>query len=178
MRRSEPPRAEPSPIVRWVLWGLAFKLTLPIGHHEDPERRPDMGGLDGDDLSLLDAADSGVDKLVRAPVARRRFTTGRCRPCSPSSSSRRSRSSCLRASGRRAFIACALMILLQVGIGATGNYGFFNLLTIVLYLALLDDRTLRRGADAHRSGRRSRAVAASRRCGVLRPASPRWRSRA
>ena len=41
-------------------------------------------------------------------------------------------------------IACALMILLQVGIAATGNYGFFNLLTIVLYLALLDDRTLGR----------------------------------
>ena len=41
-------------------------------------------------------------------------------------------------------IACALMILLQVGIAATGNYGFFNLLTVVLYLALLDDRTLGR----------------------------------
>jgi hypothetical protein len=40
--------------------------------------------------------------------------------------------------------ACALMILLQVGIGATGNYGFFNLLSIVLYLSLLDDRTLGR----------------------------------
>lgn len=40
--------------------------------------------------------------------------------------------------------ACALMILLQAGIGATGNYGFFNLLTIVLYLSLLDDRTLGR----------------------------------
>ena len=39
--------------------------------------------------------------------------------------------------------ACVLMILLQAGIAATGNYGFFNLLTIVLYLALLDDRTLR-----------------------------------
>jgi hypothetical protein len=39
---------------------------------------------------------------------------------------------------------CALMILLQVAIGATGNYGFFNLLSIVLYLALLDDQTLGR----------------------------------
>jgi hypothetical protein len=45
-------------------------------------------------------------------------------------------------------IACGLMILLQVGISATGNYGFFNLLAIVLYLALLDDQTLRRGAIA------------------------------
>ncbi len=45
---------------------------------------------------------------------------------------------------RARLTACVLMILLQVGIGATGNYGFFNLLTIVLYLALLDDRTLGR----------------------------------
>jgi len=45
---------------------------------------------------------------------------------------------------RTRLTACVLMILLQVGIGATGNYGFFNLLTIVLYLSLLDDRTLGR----------------------------------
>lgn len=45
--------------------------------------------------------------------------------------------------------ACALMILLQVGIGATGNYGFFNVLTIVLYLSLLDDRTLGRRLPTH-----------------------------
>ena len=45
---------------------------------------------------------------------------------------------------RTRLAACALMILLQVGIAATGNYGFFNLLTFVLYLAVLDDRTLRR----------------------------------
>jgi hypothetical protein len=41
-------------------------------------------------------------------------------------------------------VAVALMIALQAGIAATGNYGFFNLLTIVLYLALLDDRVLGR----------------------------------
>ena len=45
---------------------------------------------------------------------------------------------------RARLTACALMILLQVGIAATGNYGFFNILTIVLYLAVLDDRTLGR----------------------------------
>jgi lipase maturation factor 1 len=45
-------------------------------------------------------------------------------------------------------VACGLMILLQVAIGATGNYGFFNLLTIVLYVALLDDQALRRRARA------------------------------
>ena len=39
-------------------------------------------------------------------------------------------------------LAVALMCALQIVIGATGNYGFFNLLTVVLYLALLDDVTI------------------------------------
>jgi hypothetical protein len=38
--------------------------------------------------------------------------------------------------------AAAAIVLLQVGIGATGNYGFFNLLTIVLCVAALDDGVL------------------------------------
>jgi hypothetical protein len=46
--------------------------------------------------------------------------------------------------GRARLTACVLMILLQLAIGLTGNYGFFNLLTVVLYLSLLDDRTLSR----------------------------------
>ena len=40
--------------------------------------------------------------------------------------------------------ACALLLALQVLIGLTGNYGFFNLLTAVLCLVLLDDQALRR----------------------------------
>ncbi len=43
-------------------------------------------------------------------------------------------------------VGCLLMILLQAIIGLTGNYGFFNLLSIVLYLTLLDDGHFRRGA--------------------------------
>jgi hypothetical protein len=55
------------------------------------------------------------------------------------------------------------MILLQVGIAATGNYGFFNLLTFVLYLAVLDDRTLgrllpRRVARDEQAERRPRSI--------------------
>ena len=38
----------------------------------------------------------------------------------------------------------ALLCLLQALIALTGNYGFFNLLAVVLYLALLDDATLGR----------------------------------
>ena len=37
-------------------------------------------------------------------------------------------------------IACAAIVLMQVAIFATGNYTFFNLLTIVLALVLIDDR--------------------------------------
>ena len=40
---------------------------------------------------------------------------------------------------RLRLIACALLILLQIIIGATGNYNFFNLLTIALCLLLIDD---------------------------------------
>jgi hypothetical protein len=40
--------------------------------------------------------------------------------------------------------ACAALVLLQVLIGATGNYGFFNLLTLTLCVTLLDDQALRR----------------------------------
>src|SRR5881398_3384952 len=40
--------------------------------------------------------------------------------------------------------AAGLMIFLQVGIGLTGNYCFFNLLTLALCLLLIDDATLSR----------------------------------
>jgi len=40
--------------------------------------------------------------------------------------------------------AVTAIILLQLGIAATGNYGFFNLLTIVLCIPVLDDRLLGR----------------------------------
>src|SRR4029077_11670959 len=40
--------------------------------------------------------------------------------------------------------ACGLLVAGQLGIALTGNYGFFNLLTIVLCVPLLDDALLRR----------------------------------
>ncbi len=39
---------------------------------------------------------------------------------------------------------CALIVLGQLGIAGTGNYGFFNLLAIVLCVPVLDDAVLRR----------------------------------
>ena len=53
---------------------------------------------------------------------------------------------------RPRLIACALMLGLQVLIMVTGNYAFFNLLTIALCLLLIDDQTA--GAIL---GRRSRS---------------------
>jgi len=69
-------------------------------------------------------------------------------------------------------IGCAAIIAFQLLIAATGNYGFFNLLTIVLAVVLLDDDAIRwlmpqRAAggqsgrvagDREREGRRKRAV--------------------
>lgn len=42
------------------------------------------------------------------------------------------------------FVAALVVIALQVGIAITGNYGFFNLLVIVLALSLVDDGMLRK----------------------------------
>jgi predicted DCC family thiol-disulfide oxidoreductase YuxK len=52
--------------------------------------------------------------------------------------------------------------LLQVLIGLTGNYAFFNLLTLALCILLVDDQTLRAGnAAAESPGRRRPALAAA-----------------
>ena len=55
-------------------------------------------------------------------------------------------------------IGCALFVALQIGIGMTGNYAFFNLLTIVLSLLILDDKFWRRESRpaANESSRRTR----------------------
>lgn len=45
---------------------------------------------------------------------------------------------------RARLLATALLALLQLGILTTGSYGFFNLLTLVLCIAGLDDGALRR----------------------------------
>lgn len=59
-------------------------------------------------------------------------------------------------------VAAGLLIILQIAIAATGNYCFFNLLTVALCLLLFDDRILRMEGRAP-----ARPVAASSR--ELRP---------
>jgi hypothetical protein len=143
--------AEPSPIVRWVLWSLVFKVTFLSGITKLLSGDPTWAGWTALTYhywtqplpawtswyaSQLPAAVHfwsvppmlAIELVVPfAIVLPARFRTTR-------------------------LIACALMILLQVAIGTTGNYGFFNLLTIVLYLALLDDRTLGRRSTATPDG--------------------------
>src|SRR5262249_44412013 len=41
-------------------------------------------------------------------------------------------------------LACLLIVSLMILIGVTGNYGFFNILTLVLCVVLLDDAALSR----------------------------------
>jgi hypothetical protein len=134
---------EPPAVVRWALWGLAFKLTFLSGftkilsgdptwanstaltYHYETQPIPAWTSWFMHQLppSVHYWATAGmfvvelwVPWLVFAPLR-------------------------LRLARPAAFLA---MTLLQVGIAATGNYGFFNLLTIVVYLTLLDDRTLGR----------------------------------
>jgi hypothetical protein len=135
--------AEPPVVVRWVIWFLAFKLTFLSGitkmlsgdptwanwtalsYHYETQPIPAWTSWFVYQLprsvhywstagTLL--IELGASWLIFLPA---RFARAR-------------------------LAACALMILLQAGIAATGNYGFFNLLTIVLYASLLDDRTLGR----------------------------------
>ncbi len=54
---------------------------------------------------------------------------------------------------RLRLIACGLLIFLQLAIAVTGNYCFFNLLTIALCLPLIDDGLVgRRRCDARQVG--------------------------
>ena len=59
---------------------------------------------------------------------------------------------------RLRLLACGLLILLQLIIGATGNYNFFNLLTIALCLLLVDDAIWRRRSGAVQTNGGTRSV--------------------
>ena len=141
---------EPPPAVRWALWFLAFKLTFLSGitkivsgdptwanwtaltYHYETQPIPAWTSwymhqlpewLHAWSVAGMFVIELAVPWLIFAPP---RFA-------------------------RLRLVGALLMTSLQLGIAATGNYGFFNLLTVVLYLALLDDRTLtvwlpRRGA--------------------------------
>src|SRR5438874_1850338 len=59
---------------------------------------------------------------------------------------------------RLRLLACGLFVFLQIMIAATGNYCFFNLLTIALCLLLIDDVAWRRQRGAFQPNGGTRAV--------------------
>ena len=59
---------------------------------------------------------------------------------------------------RLRLLACGLFIFLQSAIGLTGNYNFFNLLTIALCLLLIDDSIWRRRRGALQTNGGTHAV--------------------
>src|SRR6266704_1476404 len=59
---------------------------------------------------------------------------------------------------RLRLIACGLVVLLQIAIAVTGNYCFFNFLTIALCLLLIDDAVWRRRRGALQPDGETRAV--------------------
>ena len=156
------PRAEPGAAARWLVWGLAFKLTFLSGitkllsgdetwwgltalrYHYETQPIPTWVGwyahqapawIATSSTTVMFAIELAVPFVIFVPSRFRR----------------------VRAAG------VALLCLLQALIALTGNYGFFNLLTVVLYVSLLDDATLARivpGLGVPRSGTSSQARAA------------------
>ena len=157
---------EPGAGARWLVWGLAFKLTFLSGatkllsgdatwrgmtaleHHYQTQplptwigwyahNAPDWFGVLS--VAIMFVIEVAVPFVILLPARFRR----------------------VRLAG------CGLLCLLQLLIAATGNYGFFNLLAVVLYLSLLDDdavaRLLRLGVSAAGMPERPR------------PAAPVWR---
>ena len=160
---------EPNAAGRWLVWGLAFKLTFLSGltkltsgdatwrsltaleHHYETQpiptwigwyahNAPDWFGVLS--VGVMFAIELAVPFVIFVPARFRR----------------------IRMTG------CGLLCLLQVLIAATGNYGFFNLLAVVLYLSLLDDAAI---ASLLRLG----VSTAGMRRDVRRPA-PSWRRHA
>ena len=135
---------EPGAAARWLVWGLAFKLTFLSGitkllsgdetwwgltalrHHYETQPIPTWVGW------YAHQAPAWIATLSTGVM----FTIELAAPFVILLPPRFRR---VRVTG------VALLCLLQALIALTGNYGFFNLLTVVLYLALLDDATIARG---------------------------------
>jgi hypothetical protein len=126
----------PSRILIWLVWWLLFRLTFGSGmvklqsgdpawrhltalqFHYETQPIPTWIGWYMHQLpGWFHKASAGFTFLVELALAVLIFGPRPCR-----------------------VIAFIGIVLLQVLIGLTGNYGFFNLLTIALCLALLDDR--------------------------------------
>ncbi len=136
----ETPRP-PSAAARWLVWSLAFKLTFLSGvtkllsgdatwsgltalryHYETQPLPTRVGWYAHNAPDWFGMLSVGVMFFIELVVPFVILVPPRFRG--------------VRTAG------CALLCLLQALIAVTGNYGFFNLLTVVLYISLLDDATI------------------------------------
>ena len=163
--------APPSPVARWLLWWLLFRVMCLSGitkiasgdptwadwtaltYHYETQPLPLWTGWYAHQLPTwihrlsvggMFAMELVLPWAIFAPARFRRLRLG----------------------------ACGGLILLQVVIGVTGNYGFFSILTIVLCLTLVDDRVWIRGLPVRLLERRGDVDGERGR----RPRSP-WRRR-
>ena len=136
-------RSPGSTAARWLVWGLAFKLTFLSGitkllsgdetwwdltalrYHYETQPIPTWVGCYAHNapdwfgtlsVGMMFCIELAVPFVVFVPPRFRRVRTA----------------------------GCALLCLLQVLIAVTGNYGFFNLLAVTLYISLLDDAVIAR----------------------------------
>ena len=134
---------EPSVVVRWLLWLLLFKLMLLSGATKLLSGDPTWRSLSALDFHFetqplppwtawyAQHLPPGVHRLMTLGMFGAELLL-------PFSILAPPRFRIVRIGGALGIIA------FQLGIAATGNYGFFNLLAIVLCVPLLDDRFLRR----------------------------------
>ncbi|MBW2551513.1 MAG: lipase maturation factor family protein [Deltaproteobacteria bacterium] len=132
---------EPHPVARWALWWLLFRLVFRSAYVKLASGDPtwaDMSALSYHYWTqplpttlawYANLLPDGIQKLACAVMFAIEFGAPVLLWVP-------------RAWARRA--AAGSIAALMLLIGFTGNYGFFNLLTIVLCLPLLDDRLLRR----------------------------------
>jgi hypothetical protein len=141
---SRAPASEPVPAVaRWLVWSLVFKLMFLSGITKLASGDPSWA--DGTALAFhyetqpIPAPTSWLAHQLPAPVQRASLAfMWLAELVAPFAALAPPRWRGARIAG------CAVMVTLQIGIAATGSYGFFNLLTIVLCASLLDDDAWRR----------------------------------
>jgi len=163
--------APPSPVARWLLWWLLFRVMFLSGitkiasgdptwadwtaltYHYETQPLPLWTGWYAHQLpTWMHRLSVGGMFAVELVLPWAIFAPARFR--------------------RVRLWACAGLVLLQVVIGVTGNYGFFSILTVVLCLTLVDDRAWARMLPSRLVARPPRVE-----CGEQNRPRARWRRR-
>lgn len=141
-------KAEPRPLARWLLWWLVFRLMFGSGIVKLASGDPTWRGLTA--LAVHYETQPIPTPVAwyahQLPLSFQTLSTGAVLGIEFGAP-------WLIFGPRRLRIAgCLVLIALQGVIALTGNYAFFNLLSIALCLLLLDDEALE-GASAAMRGR-------------------------